>query len=124
VFQQIYPVSGTNLPIWGATVECYYQGGTNLSKIRSTTIPPAAIKVSGEPADMSSEEIKAIVAQQLGLRGTAASKIESCTRGVYLPEHNPTNAVVAYRLHVSAGDSHEPISVFYDPASGKIMKIE
>ena len=101
----------------------YFKDG-NLKAYQSSTVAPAHLKVAGKPGSMTVDEAKRIVAEQLGFTKATVDSIHECREGVYLPDDDPTKAMVAFRVCIPAGAKHEPIHVFVDPEKKQVLRVK
>jgi hypothetical protein len=121
-FEQAWELpDGTRLPILGTEVRFHYRRNDgDLAAVVARTVPPDLVEVSGS-TPMGLGDVKALVAEQLGL---GASRINQCRRGILLVDDDPKLGRVGYELCIAMGEGKEPIHVFFDGETRSILEVE
>lgn len=122
-FEQVVQSDHKPLPVFGTETALYYskKAVSKLIAITNKTVSAEALKVAGVAGELSVNDAKAIVAEQLKVD---LQLLRDGIEGVYLVGDNPKNARVAVMVPVKVDEHHEDINVFVDSETKEILDIK
>jgi M6 family metalloprotease-like protein len=118
-FQQLLPVNGAKLPLYGDRVKFYYSENA-LKAVEANVVDPGKVRIEGTPESLPIAEAQQIVIDRLGV---PRERIGDCSHVIYLPGGDPGHACVTAKVNIKSGGNRKDLEAFINCATKEIIQV-
>jgi M6 family metalloprotease-like protein len=120
VFRQNVAAGAAKLPVFGADVKLFYDASKKLTSATSSAVSISG-EVQGATATLTEEEARQAASEAVGIPADVVTEISKGVLAVPTPAGQRGH--VAYEVKVPMGENQEPLNVYIDAASKKVLEI-